>query len=612
MSTSINTNISALAAQSSLRKTGLAQASSMERLSTGIRINNAKDDAAGLAISTRMTANIRGISAAIRNANDGISLTQTAEGSLSVIGDNLQRIRELAVQSSNSSNSSSDRLALNSEASQLVAEIDRVASNTAFNGIKLLDGTYQNQALQIGAGNDSNDRISVSIGSAKAASLGVGSGSSFGLTMSAGTSVKAVTLVSGDLSINGVQVAGSAIDGVSSTFASGSGLAKAAAINAVSGQTGVTAAVGSTSWTGVAATTPTNAVAAGSVLINGIDIGAIEASTNAVDRGTQVAAAINAKSNQTGVTASSDSAGVLTLAATDGRNIAVKIANSTAASNTGLAGTGVPSAVTADTITISAVTAATTNTLIYGGLTFTVGSGSASANDLASAFSNLSYGMTAEQATAKLTASGFDTAVKGSFTAGVSVMSSGAASSAAIANVTNFATTINSLPVTVTTAGTGAATITASGATTRVSTSQITLSTTNDGGITLGGAKGLTATGQTAGYNASVSTLGSGVSNINLSTSAGSQAALTVLDKAINTISDSRASMGAYQNRLNAAISNLETTSMNVQASRSRILDTDYAKETTNLAKSQIITQAATAMLAQANQSAQSVLALLK
>ena len=163
-----------------------------------------------------------------------------------------------------------------------------------------------------------------------------------------------------------------------------------------------------------------------------------------------------------------------------------------------------------------------------------------------------------------------------------------------------------------TTAGTGALTATAGGAQTRVASSSITLSTTGDGGITLGGAKGLKLTGQTQGYTASVATVGIGVSNVNLSTISGSQAALTVLDKAINTISDSRASMGAYQNRLTAAITNLETTSMNLQASRSRILDTDYAKETTNLAKSQIITQAATAMLAQANQSAQSVLALLK
>ena len=174
----INTNISALAAQKSLRTTGLNLSTSMERLSTGVRINSAKDDAAGLAISTRMTANIRGLAAATRNANDGISLTQTAEGSFVAIGDNLQRIRELAVQASNTGNNASDRAALNAEATQLVAEIDRVANNSAFNGIKLLDGSFQNQSLQVGAGNESNDRINISIGSAKATALGVGGNAS--------------------------------------------------------------------------------------------------------------------------------------------------------------------------------------------------------------------------------------------------------------------------------------------------------------------------------------------------------------------------------------------------------------------------------------------------
>jgi flagellin len=141
--------------------------------------------------------------------------------------------------------------------------------------------------------------------------------------------------------------------------------------------------------------------------------------------------------------------------------------------------------------------------------------------------------------------------------------------------------------------------------------SAITLSTNTDKGITLGGATGLTSTGQAAGYTQSVAAP-VGVSSIDISSTAGAQSALSTLDSAINTVTNSRAAMGAYQNRLTASISNLETTSMNLQASRSRILDTDYAKETTNLAKTQIITQAATAMLAQANQSAQSVLALLK
>jgi flagellin len=611
MSTSINTNVSAIAAQSSLRKTGLSLSSSMERLSTGVRINSARDDAAGLAITTRMTANIRGLSAAIRNANDGISLTQTAEGSLSAIQDNLQRVRELAVQSANSSNSLSDRAALNAEASQLISEIDRVANNSSFNGIKLLDGSYQNQALQIGSGNEANDRISVSIGSAKASALGVGSGSSFGLTLAAGTKVKTGALSTGDLSINSTQVNASVSDGVSSLFANSSGIAKAAAINSVSAQTGVNASVSSTTWVGAAATS-FSAMAAGKVLINGIDIGAIEASTNAVDRGTQVAAAINGKTNQTGVTAVSDTAGILTLTATDGRNIAVQVADTATGDHTGLIGAAIPSAVRAETLTFSAETAGTGKTLTFGGLTFTVGSGTATLNQLANAWSNLTYGMTAAQATAKLAADGVDTAVVGTFTAGTSILSTGSATAAVISNVTNHETVTSVIPVAVTTSNAGALTATAGGAQTRVASSSITLSTTGDGGITLGGAKGLKLTGQTQGYTASVATVGIGVSNVNLSTISGSQAALTVLDKAINTISDSRASMGAYQNRLTAAITNLETTSMNLQASRSRILDTDYAKETTNLAKSQIITQAATAMLAQANQSAQSVLALLK
>jgi flagellin len=154
-----------------------------------------------------------------------------------------------------------------------------------------------------------------------------------------------------------------------------------------------------------------------------------------------------------------------------------------------------------------------------------------------------------------------------------------------------------------------------SGVTTIVRSS-IKLSSSNASGITIGGitSAGLAAAGlsSTASYTAATATAGAGVSTVDLTTATGSQTALSTLDKAINTITDARAAMGAYQNRLTASIANLESSSMNLQASRSRILDTDYAKETTNLAKSQIIQQAATAMLAQANQSAQSVLALLK
>ena len=500
--TILNTNVSAIAAQNSLRTTGLNQSTAMQRLSSGIRINNAKDDAAGLAISTRMTANIRGLAAAIRNANDGISLTQTAEGSLASIGDNLQRIRELAVQSANSSNNATDRAALHAEASQLVNEIDRVANNTSFNGIKLLDGSYQDQSLQVGSGNEANDRISITIASAKASSLGVGGGSSY-TTAVTGGSVSSAPLLAGALAINGFMVGAANDDGVSSVTASSSGIAVAAAINAVSGQSGVTATVQKTAVTGTTVTGFATAIADNVIKINGVNIGPIAVAASAAARGAQMTAAINSKSAQTGVVAKfSTTSGAVDLSATDGRNITISVVDQAVPALKNVTGLGGADGATG-----------TTGTFV-------------------------------------------DTTTR----------------------------------------------------------SSVNLTSSNSSGITVAGiaAAGLTSSGLTGVYSPAVATAGAGVSTVDLSTASGSQTALSTLDKAINTITDARAAMGAYQNRLTASIANLEVSSMNLQASRSRILDTDYAKETTNLAKAQIIQQAATAMLAQANQSSQSVLSLLK
>ena len=486
MSSTINTNISALNAQGSLRKIGIEQNASMQRLSTGIRINSAKDDAAGLAISTRMTANIRGMAAAVRNSNDGISLTQTAEGALASIQDNLQRIRELAVQSSNSGNSSSDRSSINLEAQQLISEIDRVATNAAFNGSKLLDGSFANQDFQVGAGNNSDDRISISIGNAKANSLG--GGGSTGTTTKTSTAVTANALAAGDITINGFAVGASVSDGVSSVASSASAIAKANAINAVSGQTGITAKANATVVNLAALTSTTQEITpAGALKINGVDVGALSTTAVVAERLLQFIGAINNVSAQTGVVASdSGTAGVITLTAQDGRNIS---AVTTAVTGmTGLADLDARSTITLTSSTSKA-------TVLMGG-----------------------------------TATGLQ---------------------------------------------------------------KVGLAT---------GSVALAATSTTLGF----------VSGVSLATQTDSQSALSVLDRAIDTVTNSRANLGAYQNRFEAAISNLQTTTMNLSASRSRILDTDYAKETTNLAKSQIITQAATAMLAQANQSGQSVLALLK
>jgi flagellin len=699
----INSNISSLQAQASVRWSGLKLSSAMARLSSGVRINSAKDDAAGLAISTRMTASIRGISAAIRNANDGISITQTAEGSLAQISDNLQRVRELAVQSANTGNNASDRAAMNNEAGQLISEIDRVASNTRYNGIALLDGTFQEQSLQVGPGHDANDRISLNMASAKPSALGIGSGLSYQTSLLGGNVVAVNALANGDLYINGFAVGASSSDGVSAYNRSGSGVAKAKAINAISASTNVVATVSATTRSGVVPTSPTVAISVGDIRINSIDLGAMAASANALDRVNQVTAAVNAIASQTGITAVVSSTGVVALTAADGRNITVEVtANGSTGTGLGISGTATTSIRTsntteANTVSFHATALAANDSVTLGGLTFT-STGVTSAAQLVTAFANLRAGATAGNANLGSwsgTLTGFTTGTNAggtvlyatsttlntgvtdlqvvssvltnqptvttvatgevavvSFNAGLragstavvdgltftatasltsrevaeafSNLAAGASTGSMTAkgiysgSLTNFSTlassgnTLTAVGVSGVSASVPNMSAILAGVTAQSYTSNLTLTSTAPEGITLSGAIGLTATGLTAGNTAATAVAGGGVSSLDLTTASGSQAALSTLDTAINTITDSRAAMGAYQNRLTASISNLETTSMNLSASRSRILDTDYAKETTNLAKSQIIQQAATAMLAQANQSGQSVLALLK
>lgn len=483
MASYINTNIASLNAQRNLNMSQASLQTSMQRLSSGLRINSAKDDSAGLAISQRMTSQIGGLDQAVRNANDGISLAQTAEGALSQVTSNLQRIRTLAVQSANASNSASDRAALNNEANQLVSEINRVASSTNFNGVNLLDGSFTSQAFQVGANSTANDSISISsIASAKASSLGVGSSSSYLTTVTGGTITSGAALTAGGLTINGFNVGATAVDGVSSTSADGSALAKANAINAITGSTGVTATVNATTTSNF---TTTSAGGAVSFSLNGVNISTTLTGNSAV-ASTEMAAAINAVSAQTGVTATANaSTGTYSLTATDGRNVTLS-----AASGAGSTASGVSS-----------------------GTTF----------------------------------------------------------------------------------------------------GSITLNSTSSTGITLGGTQATAAIiGAAAGYNSATATVGAGVSSLNLSTAAGAQAALSTIDAAIQQISTSRASLGAYQNRFSSAVVSLQTTSENLTASRSRIQDADFAAETANMTRAQVLQQAGTAILAQANSAPNGVLALLR
>jgi len=396
----INTNVMSLNAQRNLNTSSSSMATTIQRLSSGLRINSAKDDAAGLAISERFTTQIRGLDVASRNANDGISLAQTAEGAMVEIGNNLQRIRELSVQSANATNSDSDRDALNSEVTQLLSEIDRVANQTSFNGTKLLDGSFSGALFQVGA--DAGQTIGInSIVDANIDTLGKAG-------FAASTSSAGVT---------GSATASGTISGLSISFKTAAGKA---------------------------------------TTINLSDVKIAQGDT-AADVNKKVASAINDKLDQTGMYASVDASGQVKLES------------------------------------------------LKAGQDFT------------------------------------------SFAAG-----------------------------------------------------------------TVAGGTGIT--NGFAGFAASTAAAGtsSTLKNLDISTFEGAQQALEIVDKALTSVNSSRADMGAVQNRFTSTIANLSTTSENLSASRSRIQDTDYAKETAELTRTQILQQAGTAMLAQAKSVPQNVLSLLQ
>jgi flagellin len=272
----INTNIMSLTAQRNLNKSASGLQTSMQRLSSGLRINSAKDDAAGLAISERFTTQIRGLNQAIRNANDGVSFAQTAEGALGTVGDSLQRIRELAVQSINDTNSSSDREALNNEVTQLIAEVNRIASSTQFNGQNVLDGTLSDLTFQVGA--NQNQTISVTGVDARGSQLGAE------YVEGGDIAVSEIAALTDDVTVNGISIS------------LGSATTQAdviSAINAKSASSGVTAIKDVETTSDAVAYT---AAAGGSITLNGVSI-----SLDNVASG-DVAAAINAFSTQTGVT----------------------------------------------------------------------------------------------------------------------------------------------------------------------------------------------------------------------------------------------------------------------------------------------------------------------
>jgi flagellin len=588
----INTNIASLNAQRNLNTSQSALGTSLQRLSSGLRINSARDDAAGLAISSRMTSQINGNIQAARNANDGISLAQTAEGDLAQIGTNLQRMRDLAVQAANATNSSTDRIALQSEVASLAAEIDRVAQNSSFNGVSLLNGSFTAQNFQVGAGATAADQISIDkIASARITALG-----SAGATTSATLTSTATTaaLAAGGLTLNGFQVGASSVGALPGQSAS-SATQIAAAINAGSSDHSVSATAVATEKVGIAATAFTS-IAADSFSINGVNVGAVAAGGTVTGQGANVAAAINLISTQTGVTATANATtGLVTLNAADGRNINIA-ANSRVVSGASVfytaanlvAQTGFTNVVSDTVASAAALTQAVTsagitmNTVVVS--VATAGTVLANAQSFVSAF-NAAAAATANAATlAGITATTDSLGV-------ISFSSNGTVASMAISTVTGVGVV----------AGTYAA-----------QHGTITLNSSDADGIVLSGGAVANA-GFSAGTTGAttISTVSS-IAGVNVSTAAGAASALAAIDAAIAQVNTSRASLGAYQNRFGSVVTSLQTTSENLTASRSRIMDTDFAAETSSLTRNQILQQAGTAMLAQANQLPQNVLTLLR
>lgn len=339
----INTNISSLTAQRNVSNTTRRLSRNIERLSSGLRINGARDDAAGLSIASRFTSQIRGIGQAIRNANDGLSMAQTAEGALDETTNIIQRIRELAVQSANDANSDDDRASLQDEVSELLEEVDRIAQDTTFNGLKLLDGSVTANQIQVGA--NARQTVTLRIGDAQGSTLGR-------QVRETGNPVDAsIALAAGGLTINGVDIrAPVAADNLVSTADNAnSAIAKSEAINDSTPFSDVRAIVEPTVLTG-------DAIAGGdldagnTISINGETITGITVQANDADDA--LVDAINAVADETGVIASLDVDNQLVLTADDGRNITVTTSSADAATRTGLNGGAATTATTGGSLVL--------------------------------------------------------------------------------------------------------------------------------------------------------------------------------------------------------------------------------------------------------------------
>jgi len=613
----INTNIASLNAQRNLSTSQSALATSLQRLSSGLRINSARDDAAGMAISDRMTSQIRGLNQAARNANDGVSLAQTAEGGLSALGDNLQRIRELAIQSANSTNSASDRASLNAEAQSLLAEISRVASTTQFNGLNLLDGSFTSSQFQVGA--NANQTISVSIAGARTTDLGSYQQTGTAVTSAAFTGANFTITPSGSTTATTIGVSVATGSTGNNLVTADSAAAKAVAINAKTADTGVSAAATNS----LAGTIPIarSGLASGALLVNGVSIGAISASTSAVTQGNSAATAINASTALHGVTAVANaSTGALTLTAADGRNIEITSSPATAAGAQAIFNaTGLDASAGTNASGNEAESLTFVNAVEGSGTGLTLGD-SITLDGITYEWNTAAATVTSGRVKATIVAGGTSTdsitalndAIAAQYALGNTALVGSAASATNLTLTSDRlgTGTVGLVDATQTNVGSVASAGAAAGGTAAADGTGVT----TRGTLTLDSATGFTVAGAEAAY-AGLSTTSAALATLattNISTVTGANNALALVDGALSQVNTMRANLGATQNRFSNVVSSLTTSSENLSAARSRIQDTDFAAETAQLTRNQILQQAGTAMLAQANQLPNTVLTLLR
>ena len=596
MSLVINTNIASLTAQRALHGTGDELATAMERLATGSKINSSADDAAGLAIGQRMTAQVNGLNMAVKNAGDGMAMTQTIESALNTISDMLQRIRELAVQSANATNSSRDRSFLQEEVNQLTQEINRVSSTSQFNGEKILDGTFVNKTIQLGM--EEGERLSISVPSIAADQIGAYAYTGDGTAAAAAGGPPAANGLTANEDVTIVGPLGTA-----TTTAEAADSAKQTVnrINALTSQTGVSA----TAQT-YAQLSSTSAVGESyAIKINGISSGNFTISSSSVEDAVR---AINSVAGSTGVTATSTADGKVLMFDNDGDDITVEndavgtslrlqkmdysgtttvgaaVALATANGNDASRVSGAIKAVSSDPFTITQAGTDAGNTAAV----------KVSDDDLAAlAAAPTTYnivvtntGETVPISVAAETVAGWQAAIDASDLVGQ--------------------ITVGTLAV----GGTDKLVLTGSS-----TLGDITLNDNADpnAAVLLTNASSIAgAEGAGSGYFVTGTATLSTVATMNIATQASAGLAISIADSALDTVARMRANLGAIDNRLNYTMDNLINVSEKTEAARSRVEDADFALESARLAKAQVLQQAGTSMLGQANQMTQVVLDLLR